>query len=297
MIKLNNVSVKIQKKIVLKDINLSISPGEIVGIVAPNGMGKTTLLKTITNSIIPCDGDITIFGQEYNNNRENILKRMFFLQDDNILYKEFSGKDHLLLIKKLWNSPVNASEIIKNLHMENYINKKVAKYSLGMKQRLLFAMCLASSSDILLMDEPMNGLDPSTIQMISNYIFKLKKQNKIILFSSHILQNIDYLCDRVIYLKDGKIVLDLKNNANGAQNKYVNLHLENLADINKALNFINKEKIKDIVNKKIEAELNANETEQFLYKLLENHVNFIDLKIGFKGSLQVYQELFEKRDN
>lgn len=293
MLKLNHVSVEIEKVKILEDICFSANKGEIIGLVAPNGSGKTTLLKTISNLIFHCEGEMSILGMDYHNKREDILKEVFFLQDNSMLYPNLSGSEHMKLVQQLWGSQQNYIKIVDKLNMSSYINKRVLKYSLGMQQRLLFAMSLISECDLLLMDEPMNGLDPTNIKIISEILKELKDQNKTVLFSSHILSNIDDLCDRVFFLKDGKIIYKSELNRYSIK-RHVKIQVVTKEEFDYILALKGDLEIKkkELESKIIEFEVSENEISLILNQLSIKDIQFKILNISERGSQQIYEELY-----
>lgn len=295
MLRVNNVSVEIEKTKILEDISFSAEPGEIIGLVAPNGSGKTTLLNAISNLIPASKGEISIYGMNYKMHREKILKKIFFLQDHTVLYPSLTGREHLKLVQRLWESKQECGAVIEKLSMGSYIDKRVSKYSLGMQQRLLFGMCLISSCDLLLMDEPMNGLDPSNIKLISESIKQLRDENKIVLFSSHILNNVDELCDRVIFLKQGRMVYESRKN-NPDFNKYIIIKLENGNDADKVLSLFKDEEIKNATANEVWAEIDSSKSSFVVNQAFEQDMKFKSFFIGQKGSQQIYEEIYEGED-
>lgn len=135
-------------------------------------------------------------------NRTLFNKSFFFLESSANLYEEMNTVDHLKLIKRLWKSPLSVNEIVSKLQMSNFQNLAVKKMSLGMKQHLLVAMYLISDAPILLFDEPLNGLDPSSIEIVNDIFKNLGESGKVIMISSHDIYNIQEVCNRVIFLKD-----------------------------------------------------------------------------------------------
>lgn len=212
MLKIKHVHKSFKKKKVLDDVTLIAEKGEIIGLVAPNGTGKTTLLNILMNFIQPDSGNIELLDKYDYSSKKNELamhRLLSFLPDLGDLYAELNGTEHLKLYAKMWGQKTEKlEEIIKELNMEGYVKKPVRTYSLGMKQRLCFAMLLAANTDIMLMDEVMNGLDPTNVQLISSILIRLKKAGKIILIASHMLENLDTYADRILFLKDGKIILE-----------------------------------------------------------------------------------------
>ena len=212
MLKINNLGVKYGQKEILNTINLEFYPSEIIGLVAPNGAGKTTLLRTIAGLIKPNSGQVSINNLIQSKDREAFYKKIYFVESNQTLYPNLSGLDHLKYVKASWDSQVEIRNVIEELEIADYINLPIKKLSLGMKQHVLIAMCIVSNAEIILLDEPMNGLDPTSIKKISSYLKKMKQDKKTILFSSHILSNIDAITDKVIFLKDKQVGYFLDKN-------------------------------------------------------------------------------------
>ena len=210
MIELKNISVAFKDKVVLNNLSLTASKGEIIGLAAPNGTGKTTLFNVMANFLKPTNGEVT-FNDKYGFNTEKdklyIHKHMATFPDQDDLFDELSGVDHLKLYGNMWKgSTKHLPGIIEKLKMGDYVKRKVGTYSLGMRQRLCFAMMAAADTPVMLMDEVMNGLDFSNVALISEYLLDMKKEEKLIFVSSHLLENLDLYADRVLFLKEGKIV-------------------------------------------------------------------------------------------
>lgn len=210
MLRLKNISVAFKDKVVFDDLSLTASEGEIIGLAAPNGTGKTTLFNIMANFLKPTEGEV-IFNGKYRFRTEKdklyIHKRMTTFPDQSDLFDELSGVDHLKLYGNMWKGTSHhIPGIIEKLKMGNYVKRKVGTYSLGMRQRLCFAMMAAADTPVMLMDEVMNGLDLANVALISSYLLDMKKEQKLIFVSSHLLENLDLYADRVLFLKDGKIV-------------------------------------------------------------------------------------------
>ncbi|WP_047985942.1 ABC transporter ATP-binding protein [Ornithinibacillus californiensis] len=210
MLKLENVTVKYKDKVVLDNLSLTAESGEIIGLVAPNGTGKTTLFNVISNFLKPNKGNVTFQGNlQYKTERKEISihKQLATFPDQGDLFEELTGVDHMKLYANMWKgTSKHVKEIYEQLHMEGYVKKKVKTYSLGMRQRLCFAMIAAADTPMMLMDEVMNGLDVANVSLISNHLMKMKQDGKLIFVASHLLSNLDLYADRVLYLKGGDII-------------------------------------------------------------------------------------------
>ncbi|SJZ56130.1 ABC-2 type transport system ATP-binding protein [Pilibacter termitis] len=199
---INNLSFFYKEKEILKNASLTLDEGTITGLIAPNGTGKTTFIKLIINLLTSKQGEILIDGRKYKENREKYLKSIFFLPSSENLYIHLTVMEHLQYVKKIWGSSADLSGIIRELRMGDYQNKKIKTLSLGMKQHLLIALYAASGASVLLLDEPMNSLDPTSVKLVSNFLKRLKNEGKTILFSSHNLVNLAEVCDKAIYIKE-----------------------------------------------------------------------------------------------
>ncbi|MBC5637278.1 ABC transporter ATP-binding protein [Ornithinibacillus sp. BX22] len=210
MLKLENITVKYKDKVVLENLSLEAKSGEIIGLVAPNGTGKTTLFNVISNFLKPNKGNVTFNGDlQYKTEGKEIAihKQLATFPDQGDLFEELSGVDHMKLYANMWKGTTkHVKEIYEQLQMERYVKKKVKTYSLGMRQRLCFAMIAAADTPIMLMDEVMNGLDVANVSLISKKLMHMKQEGKLIFVASHLLSNLDLYADRVLYLKGGDII-------------------------------------------------------------------------------------------
>lgn len=211
MIELKNICVQFSGREILKDVSISFHPGEIIGLVAPNGTGKSTLMNVIMNYIKPNSGKIVLNQElEYTNkkNEVKIHRQVSMMPDQSDLYNQISGKEHLKIFNSMWGSnPKLIENTIKELGMESYINKNTETYSLGMRQRLCFAMQIVSNTQIMLMDEVMNGLDPTHVELISRILLQKKSEEKTIIIASHLLENLEKYADRIFFINKGELVL------------------------------------------------------------------------------------------
>lgn len=208
ILEVNNLYKSFSKKQIIKKVSFNISEGEIVGFVGPNGAGKTTTLKLITNLIYPDKGEILINGYNVLKDRVKALSNIAAIIENPGLYKNLSGKDNLEFIRRIRNaSKDQMNYVINYIGLKDRIYDKVRKYSLGMKQRLALGMCLLSNPKLLILDEPTNGLDPDGTMKFRDLISEISKKQKIsVLFSSHLLSEVEKISDRIIFIKNGEIV-------------------------------------------------------------------------------------------
>lgn len=210
MIELKNIHVQFSGKDILKDVSVMFHPGEIIGLVAPNGTGKSTLMNVIMNYVNPNRGKIILNHElEYSSkkNEANIHQHISMMPDQSDLYNHISGREHLKIYSSMWNTdPKSIDGIINELGMSSYINKKTGTYSLGMRQRLCFAMQIVSDTQVMLMDEVMNGLDPTHVELISNILVKKKSEGKTVLVASHLLENLEKYADQIFFINKGELI-------------------------------------------------------------------------------------------
>lgn len=205
-ITINNLTKKFKDEIVLNNINMTLESGNIYGIIGQNGSGKSVLLKIICAFYIPSQGEVLIDNINYCNGK-NFPKNLRALIEKNAFLPDISGFNNLKLLAKIENKitdeEINESLKIVNLYEEK--NKMFSKYSMGMKQKLGIASVLMEDPEILILDEPFNGIDEESKEKITNELIKIKN-NKIIIITSHIKDEITSLCDHVFEMKNGKII-------------------------------------------------------------------------------------------
>ncbi|MGE7919578.1 ATP-binding cassette domain-containing protein [Viridibacillus sp. NPDC093762] len=211
MIELKNIAVQFSGRDILKDISVMFNSGEIIGLVAPNGTGKSTLMNVIMNYINPNSGKVILNDElEYTNKKNEVKMHQLvsMMPDQSDLYNQISGKEHLKIYSTMWNSnPKLIDNTIQELGMASYIHKRTGTYSLGMRQRLCFAMQIVSDTQVMLMDEVMNGLDPTHVELISQILVKKKSEGKTIIVASHLLENLEKYADRIFFIKNGELIL------------------------------------------------------------------------------------------
>jgi ABC-2 type transport system ATP-binding protein len=196
----------------LIDVSFSLKKGDIVGFLGPNGAGKTTLMKIITSIIKPDSGDITINGYDTQKNEISTKRQIGYLAENNPLYKDMLVTEYLDFIASLYeieNKKDKVKEIIKKTGLESEIKKKIEELSKGYKQRIGIAAALVHDPNVLILDEPTTGLDPNQLIEIRKLIQEIG-QEKIVLLSTHILQEIPKICNHIIIINKGRIVENTK---------------------------------------------------------------------------------------
>ena len=198
-----------KKKEILKGISLSVKKGNIYGYLGPNGAGKTTTIKTILGLIFPDKGEIKIFGK--NHLDINAKKKIGFLPENPYFYEYLTAYEFLNFYLRLSNSEhrnnaKKINELLNLVGLKPHSNLQLRKFSRGMLQRIGIAQTLISDPDLVILDEPLSGLDPIGRKEIRDVILKLKEEGKTVFFSSHILQDIEMICDQVGIIIDGRII-------------------------------------------------------------------------------------------
>lgn len=206
MICVENVNLKIEKNTILNSVTMQVNKGEIVALIGRNGSGKTMLMKCICGFVKTTSGSIFV-------NKKKVGKEIDFPERMGVIIEtpgfisQYSGMKNLWLLAKL-NSTLTKNEIAKTMELVGLnpkLKRHVGKYSLGMRQRLGIAQAIMENPDILILDEPMNGLDYQGVEDVRKLLLNLKEQGKTILIASHNTEDIAVLCDHVWEMKSGEI--------------------------------------------------------------------------------------------
>lgn len=205
VIKVRNISKTINKKKILDNINFDIYEGEIVGLVGKNGAGKSTLLKIMTGLYSYDEGEIYYYNYNLKTDYEKAMSIVGTLIENPDMYSNLTGKKNLEIFKSMFKGIDEGTieEIVRIVEMEKYLGKKFKTYSLGMKERLGIASSLINKPKILILDEPTNGLDREGVKNTMKMLKELK--DTTIIISSHMLSDIEELCNKIIFINDGKI--------------------------------------------------------------------------------------------
>lgn len=280
ILEIKNISKKLGKKQILNDITFEIKEGEIFGFVGPNGAGKTTLIKTILGLYKQDKGQVTIGGYSLEKDFEKAMSKIGAIIENPEMYDYLSGKNNLKIYASISNindeSYIN--KIIKTVKLENRINNKVKTYSLGMRQRLGLAQALISKPKLLILDEPTNGLDPLGIKELRELLKKISKEDNIaVLISSHILSEIELICDRIAIIDNGSLV-EIKDLNKKQKEEKLTITLE-VKQTNEANDYLNKNGyVSEIENQKLKLELPKEEIPKVNKLLVENNINVYEIK-------------------
>lgn len=280
MLEVVNIEKSYGKKKILHDISFSIEKGQIKALVGPNGSGKTTLMNTMTNLLKRDGGQVLVDGKEFKD--EKIFNHISFFKDENILDENLYGMDYLNYIKNVYKKTKDdVDKVIKEIGIESFVKSKTGSYSLGMKKKLMLAMDFLPQRDIILLDEPLSGLDPTSVIKMMALIKKKAKDGQGILISSHSLNDIDEITNNILFLKDGKILEEVLENE-----KFIEI----ISSDNEKLSSVLKSKGFNMDKNMIS--LNNSSINDILSVIIENNIEILDIKRRSKTSQERYKEIF-----
>src|SRR5579864_4111865 len=198
---------------VVDDVSFAVHPGEVVGYLGPNGSGKTTTAKLCTGLLDPSSGFVTFNGKRITDDLIAFRKRLGYVPEEPHLYTFQSGREYLQLVGRLRELPSATLErkidtLLDLFGLSAAANQSIASYSKGMKQKVLLVAALLHDPDVLIFDEPDSGLDVTTTLILRHLVRALAQHGKAVLYSSHVLDLVEKLCDRVIVLHRGRVVAD-----------------------------------------------------------------------------------------
>ncbi|HEV7620782.1 MAG TPA: gliding motility-associated ABC transporter ATP-binding subunit GldA [Flavisolibacter sp.] len=278
-------------------ISFSINKGEIVGFLGPNGAGKSTTMKMITGYLYPEAGEIDVSGIDVKKNPLEAKKKIGYLPESNALYYDMYVREYLDFIADIHdvkNKKQRIEEVITLTGLQTESKKKIGQLSKGYKQRTGLAAALLHDPEVLILDEPTSGLDPNQIIEIRQVI-KEQGKNKMVLFSSHILQEVEAICDRVIIINKGKIIADdsLTNLQKRSNTNVVIVGFKELLDdewMNQLKGIISIVKT-DANHWKIETEEPEMVRKQLLELSLQHNLNIVSLQSEHESLEEVFRTL------
>ena len=277
-----------QKKII-KGLSFTINKGEVFGFIGPNGAGKTTTIRMMVGLMKLSDGDIKILGNSIKSHFKEAVREVGAIVENPEMYPFMTGMQNLShyanMIPGITQERIQ--EVIQLVGLEKPIKEKVGRYSLGMRQRLGIAQALLHSPSVLILDEPTNGLDPAGIKEIRQYIRRLaEKENVAVIISSHLLSEIELMCDRIGVIKNGELIaiqsIHESNNATDATQRQINIQLE-IEPADKAIELL-----------KSQHEIDAIMTEQLLSFQSEKENIPAIVKTLVNHNIAVYQVMASK---
>ena len=279
ILKCENLKKQVKNKVIVENISFSMDKGDVVGFIGPNGAGKTTTIKLILGLIKLTEGKVYIDGYDIQKNFIKAMEKVGAIVETPDLYMYLSGYDNLKLTANNYKNITKErmNEVIKKVGLENRIKDKVSTYSLGMRQRLGIAEAIINSPELLILDEPTNGLDIEGTIEIRNLIKELSNEGIAILISSHNLTEIDNICNRIIAMKNGKIITnDTIDNFKTFSNEttYI-LELDNLDNLDQV---ILKYKYEVISKNKIKVYITKEEITNFMENLIKSRYQIYSMQ-------------------
>lgn len=200
-----NVSRKFDEKMILNRISFQAQKGEIIGLLGANGAGKTTLLKLMSGLLEPDEGEVSILGRNTWYERDKVLKNIGVMIETPVFYEHLTAFENIQIHLEYMGVQTDINQILTLVGLVGVDKKPVSKFSLGMKQKLGIARAISHNPKVLLLDEPINGLDPVAILEVRELLKKLKAQGMTILLSSHILNEVFETVENIVILSNGKL--------------------------------------------------------------------------------------------
>jgi len=298
VLEIKDVHKRLGSRNIIKGISLSVKEGEIFGFLGPNGAGKTTTIRMIVGLIAPNKGSISILGEDVQHNREKALKEVGAVVENPELYTYLTGKENLRQLARIYKniSDKDIDEVVELVGLTDRINDKVKKYSLGMKQRLGLAEALLAKPKLLILDEPTNGLDPNGIIEFRELVKKIaREKNTSVFISSHILSEIEQLCDTVAFIDKGiiKSIESVNGDSVKAEIETAVLstpELDKSTELLKSLDFIHAAAVDDDV---ITLQVKKGSIPQIVVELTKNNIPIEEIYKKKQDLEERYMQLVE----
>ena len=278
VLKCENLNKKLSNKTRITDVSFSVYENDILGFIGPNGAGKTTIIKLILGLYRYDSGTVEINGYDLKKDFVKAISGVGAIIENPDLYMYMTGYENIMISAKIYNiEKEQIDKVVKLVGLEDKINEKVSKYSLGMRQRLGIAQAIVHNPRVLILDEPTNGLDPEGIIDLNNLLKKLAQSGMAIMISSHILSELELLCNKVCFINNGRIInyktmFELQTLANNNNNYIIEL---NNIKLNKILENYD---YKIIDSDHIELSIDRSELNKFIKFLLDNNVEIYEIK-------------------
>ena len=219
--------------VVVNDVNIHVPKGAIYGFVGPNGAGKSTVMKMILNLIQPEAGEVQLFGEKVTNQSYEVFKRVGSIIENPYFYEKMTARQNLELHCDYMGFPnkERIDEVLQMVDLQNVEGKQIRHYSLGMKQRLAIARAILAKPEFLILDEPINALDPEGIREMRNLFQRLNQEDETTIFiSSHILSEVDLIADTIGIIQHGNLLAELPiEEIHKHQTEYISLQVDDVA--------------------------------------------------------------------
>jgi ABC-type multidrug transport system ATPase subunit len=283
ILEVKSLSKKFKDFQAVNNLSFTVNTGDVYGFLGPNGAGKSTTIRMILSLIYPSNGDVFLFGNSIKTHRASIMKKVGAIVERPDFYGSLSAKKNLEILAKMQMEEVSKNRISETLEWVGLLDRadsKVKTFSQGMKQRLGIAQALIHNPELIILDEPTNGLDPHGMKDIREMIISLNKDyNKTIFLSSHILSEVEILANRMIIINKGEKLVEGNVNEillSGKQNLTVEV-----VDVNSAISLINKseyqQNFKSIEKNKIFLSLERNKVPELNKFLVQNNIDILSI--------------------
>ena len=300
VLEIKNLTKNYRKRTVVDNVSFNVYEGEIFGFIGPNGAGKSTTIKMITGLSHMDQGDVIIDGYSVKTQFKKAIANVGAIIESPELYNYMSGYDNLMYFATLHKgiTKQRIKEVAKLVGLEDRINDKVKKYSMGMKQRLGIAQALLHNPKLLILDEPTNGLDAYGIIEMRNLLKKIARQEKVaILISSHILSELEQICDTIAIIKQGRIVelkalKKLRSNANAMQQTAIKVNYPNFAG-KLVLEKFNVPV--EIAGSEIISPISENMTAQILAYLISHRISVYNVRVISKTLEEIFIDIVNSK--
>lgn len=295
-IEVKNVIKYYGEQAALNDVSFKINSGEIIGFLGPNGAGKSTMMKIITCFIPKTSGTVKVCGIDVDEDSIEVRKKVGYLPEHNPLYLDMYVKEYLDFtagIYKIKNKKERVKEMVSLVGLDKEQNKKIGALSKGYRQRVGLAQAIIHDPEVLILDEPTSGLDPNQLVDIRQLIINIGK-TKTVMLSTHIMQEVEAICDRVIIIKDGKIVAD--DTTGHIQNKdeknlTIFIELDQPSSKNQLRQIPNVKNIKHVEDNKWLVEANSDVRAEIAKFAQKNNLLVLTMRIEEKSMEDVFKEL------
>lgn len=305
ILEIKHVTKKFGKKTIIDDMSFSVEPGEVYGFLGPNGSGKTTIIKMIMGLLKITKGQILVDGHDVEKDYEKAAEVFGGIIENPEMYGELKGITNLKVFSTLYPNVTDESiqKVVETVGLKDRINDPIKKYSLGMRQRLGLALALVHTPRLLILDEPTNGLDPKGIKELRDILRSLAKQGTAVFISSHLLSEMELMCDKVCIIDKGKVIeiKDLRKSkvesvdeATGTEIyefMYETDNDEKAFELAKTLK-LNCEKDKE---NRLIVHATKKEVAHLTRSLVENDINVFIVNIVSKSLEELYIETTEKK--
>jgi len=277
----------------VKELDLEINRGEIVGIIGHNGAGKTTTIKMIVGLIAPTSGTLTVMGKDMQKEGLKVKKKLGYLPEENALYENMSAQEYLGFFANIYGMSAaeakkRGASLLESLKLDTG-KKLIGEMSKGMKRKVSIARTLMHNPDLLILDEPNSGLDPITSFFIIDYCKKLREEGKTILLSAHNLFHVEYICDRVAIIKNGKLaVYDTMDNIRKSLGKR---EFQVVFKTDEKLDYEKKDENYSVTTPNIE------EMAELLRKISDHNWALVDLAIRQSALEDIYLDIMNDAKN